>query len=510
VSSRAAAAPGSPTAAARLIAALEAMPRPRLTLIAWGLLVGVLGGLALFASSPSEWPIQGSRSSGLRDSLAMLNHGGPLLLGRHGGVGPLYPVGATDDLGIYVYLPWLSHALGIGDPVKLLRYGFAVLFGGTAVFYPLVFWRLTGSLLAAFAAPVALLFCVRSLGFSDIYWLPAWASVTLLPPLMVLSERRGRRAWTGLVAIALAAGWLNTMRSESGLGVLVAAVIVLAMQRLRWWRTLVVFATMVLAYISIGTFAIAAIRDHRDHRVGVALSSGHPQSHPFWHPMYLGLGYLPNNYGIRFLDQIAAARVQHDAPGTVYLSNRYESTLRKAYFGIVRAHPLEVLGQYAAKAWVTLADTAPYLLLIALTLPALRSLSLRSRVKRWLPLIAPSLIVMFLPTLVAIPLQIYEEGLYGTVGLIAILGITVTIAELSRAARSAGALRPALPTLLGTHSAISRPIPASRRAITATVLAVALIALVVSAHFIRRDAEAWQHLSSGVLIDRAPTQTTAA
>ncbi len=498
------------TRLARSIAAIEACPRPRLVLIVWGLAIAVLGGLALFASSPADWPIMGSRSTGLRDSLAVLKQGGPLLTGRHGGVGSFYPVGAGDDLGIYVYLPWLANVLGVSDPVSLLRDGFAVMFAVAAAVYPVCFWRLTNSVLAGLAAPVVMLFCARSLGFNDIYWLPAWASLALLPPLLVLSERRGRHAWIGLVVIAFTAGWLNTMRSSSGVGVALAALIVLFMLSMRWWRKVAVLVLMVVAYISIGMFAITAIREHRDHRLGVSLSANHPQSHPFWHPAYLGLGYLPNNYHIRFLDSIALARVEHDAPGTAYLSSKYESVLRKAYFETVRDHPFEVLGQYAAKAWVTLADTGLYLLLVLLTLPALRSLWLKRRLGRWLLLIVPSLLVMFAPTLLAIPLQVYEEGLYAAVGLVAIIGISFTIAEFSVAIRSVGALRPALGIALrgGSESWPSGSGVRSKKmgpGLAVALSVVALLILMASAHFIRRDADRWQHTTSGVLIDRAPT-----
>ena len=285
------------------------------------------------------------------------------------------------------------------------------------------------------------------------------------------------------------------------------------MFRMRWWRTLAVLAVMVLAYISIGTFAITAIRDHRDHRLGVSLSVNHPQSHPFWHPAYLGLGYLPNNYHIRFLDSIALARVEHDAPGTAYLSSKYESVLRKAYVETVRDHPFEVLGQYAAKAWVTLADTGLYLLLVILTMPALRSLWVKRRLGRWLLLIAPSLLVMFAPTLVAIPLQVYEEGLYAAVGFVAIIGISFTIAEFSVAIRSVGALRPAIGIALrggsGSWASGSGVRPRTFGPGLAVALSVAaLLVLIASAHFIRRDADQWQHMTSGVLIDRAPTGPT--
>ena len=117
-------------------------------LLAWGVLVGLVGALLLLVSAPADWPLQGTRSSGLRDSLAMLNHGGPLLLGRRGGAGALYAVGATDDLGIYIYLPWLAHVFGAADPVSLMRYCYAAMFGLTAALYPFWLWRLSGSVLA--------------------------------------------------------------------------------------------------------------------------------------------------------------------------------------------------------------------------------------------------------------------------------------------------------------------------------------------------------------------------
>ena len=235
----------------------------------------------------------GSRSTGLRDSLAVLKQGGPLLTGRHGGVGSFYPVGAGDDLWMYRYLPWLANVLGVSDPVSLLRDGFAVMFAVAAAVYPVCFWRLTNSVLAGLAAPVVMLFCARSLGFNDIVsWLPAWASLCVIATV-TRPVRAPRSHWFELVVIAFTAGWLNTMRSSSGVGVALAALIVLFMLSMRWWRKVAVLVLMVVAYISIGTFAITAIREHRDHRLGVSLSANHPQSHPFWHPAYLGLGYLP-------------------------------------------------------------------------------------------------------------------------------------------------------------------------------------------------------------------------
>jgi hypothetical protein len=484
------------------------MGHPMRLMLAWGALVGLLGALALLVSSPHDWPIMSSRSSELRDSLAMLRHGGPLLLGRHGGHGALYAVGVSDDQGIYVYLPLVSYLLGVADPVQTLRWSYAVLFGLSAVIYPMVFYKLTRSLLAGLFAPLALLACARSLGFNDIYWVPAWGYLTLLPLLLLTITSRPRFDTAALVAIALAAGWLTSIRSQSGLPIVLAAAGVLLWRRHRWWHVLASLALLALAYVSIGTFVIGAIREHRDQRIGTtALDRGLPTSHPFWHPAYLGLGYLPNNYGIRFNDSIAMARVQKDAPGTRYLSARYETTLRKAFFGIVRKHPLAVIGQYAGKALVTAADSFLYIWPALLLAPAMLLTGSRRRIRRgWLLLLLPALAISFLPSLLAIPEQVYEEGLYGSVGLVSTLAVCWALAQAETAARRRGGLGGALRELRDAWRAErSARSPLRRSARIGAVAFVAVLGIVIGAHFVRRSAERWQGSSSGVLIDERPT-----
>ena len=487
----------------RWVAALDGVRRPVLAMALWGLAIGLLGALALFIAGPHNWPMEGSRVSGLRDSMAVLTHGGPLLLGRHNGSGPLYAVGAGDDLGIYVYLPLLSRLFGLSDPVQMLRYCYAALFGLTAALYPVIFFRLTRSMLAGIAAPLMLIACAASLGFNDIYWVPAWGCLTLLPLIFLLSRGRSRYEFPALVGLTLIASWLTTIRSSAGLPIAIACVLVMLIHRYRWWRLLGGVAVLAIAYISISAFVISPIRAHSETRLGgSALIQDRSTAHTFWHPAYLGLGYLPNSYGIRFLDAVAIARVKHDAPGTVYLSERYETVLRKAYFSVVRNHPAAVLKQYAAKALVTTADAFLYIWPALLILPAMLLLSPDRRFWRrcaWLTV--PALIVTFLPAMVAIPLQVYEQGLYGAVALLSILGVCWVIERTESAARAGGGLRAALGELdrLWTKAHTKGEPLRRSAAISVTALAI-MLALVLSGHFVRRSAERWLGAGSGVLI----------
>jgi hypothetical protein len=462
-------------------------------MLVWGLAVGSLAILLLLFLSPSNWPIMSSRAIDLRDALTVLKQGGPLLLGRHGSTGSYYPVGSTDDEGIYVYIPLLSNMFGVSSPTSMLRDVYVVLYGLLAAVYPVIFYRLTRSLSAALLAPLMMLVYVLSMGFDDIYWIPAWGMFALLPVVFLLARDWPRLGFLGLLGIALAASWLSSIRGDSGLGVAIAASIVLLMRRWRWWKLVPALALLAVTYLSINAFVLNAIRIHRDRWIAnKALIRNQPTMHPLWHPAYLGLGYLPNNYGIYFSDSVAAARVQREAPGTAYLSSRYESVLRKAYFNIVREHPTEVVKQYAGKAIVTIADTTRYLFAVLLTVPAMLLLGPERRIRRrWLLLAIPALIVSFLPTMVAIPSQGYEEGLYAALGVIGILGMCWVVGQLEMATRSYGGVRESL-SVLRFGRLIDHPRNLMRRSATVSCVAVIVLALFfIGGHFIRATAERW-------------------
>jgi hypothetical protein len=476
------------------------MRRPRAAMLLWGLAIGLMGVLALLALMPLEWRVVG-RDYELRDAMIVLNHGGPLLLGRSGANGSLYIVGAYDDEGIFIYVPLLSRLFGGVDPVMMLRYLYVALVGFTTAIYPSVFYKLTRSLLAGFLAPVMFLVCIQSMSTLEIYWLPAWGALTLLPLIFLLARDWPRLGLLMLGAVALAAGWLSSIRNGSGLGILIAAALVVLLRRSRWWRALGALALLVVVYLSINTLLPAAVRENRNHWLGAqTLADEQSTSHPLWLAAYVGLGYLPNTYGIRYDDEVNVALAQREAPGTTPGSSNYIAVIRGAYLRFVNEHPLEVAKQYGAKAIVTTADASPYLLIVLVTMPAMLLLGPERRIRRrWALLTLPMLILTFGSTVIAIPNGAYEEGLYGTLGALGILGACSALAAVEAASRRRGGLRPGFAELT---SAIGRAGQLRRSMrLSATALA-ALVLVMLGAHFIRTSAERWQGFSSGVLIER--------
>jgi hypothetical protein len=474
-------------------------------MLLWSVVVGVLGVVAMLAATPVHWPIMPEQAKGLRASLTVLEHGGPLLLGRHSLAGKPYAVGTAEE-GIYVYFPLFSHLLGVRDPVSMVRYFYVALFGLSIAVYPLVFYRLTRSLLAGIIAPLALHICARSFGYNDVYWVPAWVALTLLPLVYLLDREWPRLALPALMGISLVGGWASSIRADSGLAVVIATVAVVLLRRWRWWRIPPAVALLLLAYLSIGAFVLPAVREHRDDRVGASDATvlEHEQSSAhIWHTAYIGLGYLPNDYDICYEDRFAIGRVQRDAPGTRYLSNRYNTVLRSAYFGIVRRHPVEVIKQYAAKLLVTTADTAPYLLIVLLTMPAMLLLDPERRIRRrWILLTLPAIVVAYLPPMIAIPNESYEQGLYGVLGVIGILGVCWCLERTETAVRGQRGLRPLLARMkTGWSSARESGWHLHRQSIAlSAALLTVVTALVVGRFFVARSAESWQGYSSEVVI----------
>jgi hypothetical protein len=442
--------------------------------LAWGLIWAVLGSLALDLLAPDPWPIQGSRAVDLRASLVELDRGGPALLGYRPGTHQAYPIGTSDDQGIYVIAPVLSHWLGEHDPIALLRWLWIGAWALTLMLSALVALLLFKSSWAALIAPPTLLVCILSFGFGDIYWVAAWVLVTCMPPLLLLARGTLARRWPALLLIALTAGVCSATRSQSGLAVALSAAAVAVIACGRPPARVALVLAVALAYLAPTLIALPAIREHRDQRIGVNLSLHEPTSHPLWHSLYIGLGYTRNRFGIHYLDGYAAAAAQEADPGVRYLSPAYANVLHRQVDAIVGHDPAFVARVELEKALVELAHAGRYLLLLALLLPAALTARGAASLRRGeLALFAPALLIGALPAIIAIPIRVYELGLLATLGTLGLLAIG------SAAARAQDAWiatrRPAEGRLGRARLALGAFLETAPRRATALALIVAVV-----------------------------------
>jgi hypothetical protein len=394
--------------------------------LAWGILWAVIGGLALYLIAPNPWQIQGSRAIEMQAALSVLEHGGPALLGYAPGTHAPYAIGYSDDQGIYVIVPQLSYWLGQTNTTSVLRWLWVLAWTATLLSSTLVFRSLFRSRWAWLLAPPTLLVCIVSFGFGDIYWVSAWEVVTFLPPLILLARARPRSQWLALVAIALIAGVVTAVRSEAGLPIALAAVAVAiaVVARARWPLRIVLVAAIAFAYLAPTSILMPAIREHRDHRIGVDLSAEEPTSHPLWHSLYIGLGYTSNRFGIHYLDAYGGAAAQESDPGVRFLSPAYSTALRKQVDALIAHDPGFVAREEGEKVFVEVFLAVPYLLLLALLLPGALSARGPARLRAFeLALFAPALVIGAVSPILAIPIRSYEQTLLAALGTIGLLAI---------------------------------------------------------------------------------------
>ena len=250
-----------------------------------------------------------------------------------------YPAGTTDDQGIYLFLPPFVQADGCRHS------------GGRPE------WRAASSCSHSLAlvTPADLLLPVRigsggatRAGFNrglprldlftntDIYWIGAWCYLLAVPLLLLVYKNWGKRSslipLAGVVAIG---SFATSIRIHSGLPDPARG----AHRRpLLRRRSLVQgssprrqccasrispspASSLECANTAIAPSAIASLSDR------------YPTRHPFWHNAYIGLGYQPNRYGIKWNDAVAAKFVRQKDPSRPLISHPNTSEiLRNEYF----------------------------------------------------------------------------------------------------------------------------------------------------------------------------------
>jgi hypothetical protein len=412
----------------------------RAVLVAYGVAFALFSIVHLNSELPNQATLMATRTDGVSASIAVLDAGGPPLLGAHGQYGApgakasrdYFPVGTADDQGIYLYLPLIGHATGERDPHVLLNWFFIGCFALLFLVYPVLIYELFGSFLAAIAAPAIVLHWFAFLRNSDLYWIVGWGLLLGLPIVLVAYVRPwGKTAIGLLVASGLLASFCTSVRIHSGLPIVIAAVAVAAIRAPSWRsRLLVCLAVVAMSYsIDVGVFS--AVRLARDEIVGVPFRKEYPTEHPTWHNAYIGLGYLPNKYGITWNDQVSIDTVNRIDPHAGYLTPRYEHILRHLWFKLLRNDPSFVLGTLWTKFGVCIRDAIhrfgwlwPFLLAFPLLLGR------RVARMRWaLLLTAPALALTVIPPVVTVPEESYEDGFLTAVGLLWMLLILWAIAS---------------------------------------------------------------------------------
>lgn len=317
--------------------------------------------------------------------------------------------------------------------------------GTVIALYPVLFYRITDSVLAGVLSPVVM-YMVTHVHLwevkTDSYWGMPWA-VLMGMPLVILFCRtivKKRQYWIILGLIAFVIGLSNVPRAHSGIGILaITTIIVLAKSiktkdklRNRLMTITGSFAIMIVGYVlftSIVPNLYFLIKGTSN-----PISSFGP-----WHTVFLSYGWEENPYGIEWADEYGRLFAQNINPGIVYNSSEYMDLLKEQVFSMWKENPAWFIGSYVRKLaacvnhafnpgrfniWILL------IFIATLVTGIIRNEENSRRVSAYLYLIILVIILFFTEMIfpmLAIPAGWYCLGMGGTIWEVKVIMLTYTV-----------------------------------------------------------------------------------
>jgi hypothetical protein len=252
---------------------------------------------------------------------------------------------ATDDTVSFDEVARLNVGLNTAGLIILASFLFAIRAYVTSIVLlmagPIIYlgwigvsphWSFIGIASMALVLPMTLI--AKEYGFLSRWWGNAYVAVGLLG-LAVAALVREPIGLMGVVVSIGVIGILMVRRPRAG-------------SRL---RDLLVVGSLVLVASGAATWVIWALD---------ALFEIEPAqrvaTHNFSHTVYIGLGAVPNAFGLSYDDEVARASVERIAPDVLNSSPEYYRILWELYWDKVTSAPTEVLRIYFEKARLILAD----------------------------------------------------------------------------------------------------------------------------------------------------------
>jgi hypothetical protein len=221
--------------------------------------------------------------------------------------------GNADDPGLYIVVPRVAHLFHLSVAHAYdLTIGLCILAAALIGAAAIKEWN--WKVAVYFAAAVGLTAVA-----GDVYIflaLPAIAGI----PWLTRSERH-------IPWIAALAGVCSVFRSGAALPYAVLLVLLC-------WRKKPVLAVAVIALAFIPS---------------TLARQTYPQTHPFWHSVYIGLGWVHNSEVPKYQDEVGFAKVKALDPAAVYPSQEYETALRREVFRLARQEPWIIAENLIAK-----------------------------------------------------------------------------------------------------------------------------------------------------------------
>ena len=265
----------------------------------------------------------------------------------------LYPAGASDDAGIYYFIPNIAHAfnLSIARAIDVFFVGLMMITLIAGIIGSLLFFKRWSTRLIAVVGLVGI--ALVSLKVGDVYLASAYAAVGIIPPFLYFTRSKKINGWfVAFIFLAgLSIGIDHYIRSQAGTAVLIFTALSLLFYIKISRKEKAILTISLIVGMLMPMFYFHTLFQQRDAYFASNKSYAEQllRGHPLWHSVYIGLGFLDNEYGLKYNDDVAYNKVRSISPGTRLVSPEYEQILKRETFKFIREHPRFVLYTLFAK-----------------------------------------------------------------------------------------------------------------------------------------------------------------
>ena len=262
--------------------------------------------------------------------------------------------GSSDDPGIMELIPTVSRFLRASIPSAYDLVIFVVISSGILIGYA-GFWRLYPErFLRLIGVAVFLCIGIEEARMADTYVFQVAPLIAGIPWLVYfgLSQKNSALALSAAL-LAFCCSWCSMVRAGT-LVICMTFLWTMFAARYRVQKPFFPFLFIILACVPsfILQRSLIARRDNILAKAGERATT--VNSHPIWHSVYIGLGFIPNSEVSEYRDSVAAERVRSIDPTVSYTSAKYEAILRKEVLSIVKRRPMLVIENLAAKTGIVI------------------------------------------------------------------------------------------------------------------------------------------------------------
>jgi len=265
------------------------------------------------------------------------------------------PSGFSDDVGMYDFIPRIAHGLGLTVEQAIDVFFIGMVLASLAVGLLGAFRCFRSWWAKGWAAVMLVVVAFECFDHGSVYLVPPCLAMAVVPWFVsyVKNERfeRSFLVFGFLGGVVLGAG--QFIRAQSATPILLFMACALILDRGQSSKGRIAVLALVVAGFLVPLTYFNVLLDRRDAWLAER-QPGYVQplkQHPKWHSIYIGLGYLPNDLGIRYRDDIAISKVLELDPDSGYLTPRYEAVLRGEVARIARERPGFVARTVGAKLW---------------------------------------------------------------------------------------------------------------------------------------------------------------